>query len=105
MVYIEIDSDKEGKALVSLLDKCAAWRVFELQLKWNDAGGLLWEGLARVMDRGSLGNVVTSKKVVGKGRSEDLRAVREGTEEEWQIYGEWGGGVEEDSEDDSEEEE
>ena len=89
---IYFNTEEEGVALVSLLERCAAWRVGELHLV-GEVGGQTWQ---REAEQGGgqawqarLLEVRTRREVVGRGRREDLRAVWGSTEVAWVVDGEW----------------
>ena len=80
--------EEEGRALVSLLERCCTWRVEVLELA-GEVGGQTWERLARGrLARGRLGSVVTGREVVRRGRREDLWRVWRNTEVGWDVGGE-----------------
>ena len=90
-------SDEEGEAIVRLLDHCFSWWVGHLCL-YSDVGETTWTSLARMMTewcilatspRGRVERVYCWKKVVGRGRREDLREVWCAVERGWGVGEEW----------------
>ena len=77
---------EEGRALVSLLERCVTWNVVWLELS-GEVEGQTWERLGREVVRGRLGTVETGREVVGRGRREDLRVVWRKTEVGWKVDG------------------
>ena len=77
---------EEGRALVSLLERCRAWNVVWLELS-GQVEGQTWERLGREVARGRLGTVETGREVVRRGRREDLLAVWRNTEVAWKVDG------------------
>ena len=78
------ETEEQGKALVSLLESCNTWRVGWLGLD-EEVGVQTWEGLGREVVKGRLGNIVTGRRVVRRGRVKDLLAVWENTEVGWGV--------------------
>ena len=78
---------EEGRALVTLLDKCKLWSILWLDLA-GEAGGQKWEELVRAGARGRARYVDFEREVLRRGRREELRAVWELTEEAWLVEGE-----------------
>ena len=79
-------TEEEGMMVGCLLEKCANWRVHTLRM-WDEprhhhheaaevgVGGRTRERLARAAARGVVRHVSTNRKVVRRGRREDLQAV------------------------------
>ena len=87
-------TEEEGMMIGCLLEKCANWRVHTLRM-WDEphhhhhheagvgVGEQTWERLARAAARGTVRHVSTNRKVVRRGRREDLRAVWGITKVQW----------------------
>ena len=72
---VSCTTEEEGRALVSLMERCTTWTVALVDLS-GEVGGQTWEGLVReVAEVGRLGRVRAGREVVGRGRREDLLAV------------------------------
>ena len=78
--------EEVGEALGHLLASCTSWNVDFLYLRMF-AGGQAWEGLAKTTARGRVGVVCTERKVMARGREEELREVWKMTDRNWQIAG------------------
>ena len=69
------DTEKDGRALVSLrLERSTTWKARMLYM-FDEVGGQTWKRLGREVTRGRLGCFATEREVVRRGRREDLRAV------------------------------
>ena len=87
-------TEEEGMMIGCLLEKCSSWRVHTLRM-WDEphhhhqegaevgVGGQTWERLGRAAARGAVRHVSTNRKVVRRGRREDLRAVWGITKVQW----------------------
>ena len=81
---ISCTTEEEGRAMVSLLERCTSWRVEVLGLE-GEVGWQTWERLGREVARGRLESVHTEREVVMRGRREDLWAVWRNTEVSWLV--------------------
>jgi hypothetical protein len=88
---VRCTTEEEGSALVSLLESSTTWRVGRLHLL-GEVGQLTWEGLARVVARGTLEVVMATRGVMRRGRREDIRDVWQNTGLVWWVVS-VGGGV------------
>ena len=84
---IHCTTEKEGSAMVSLLESSTTWILGWLHL-YDEVGQLTWEGLARVVARGSFEGVYADMEAVLRGRREDLWAVWQNVEHVWEVDGE-----------------
>ena len=82
---ISCTTEEEGRAMVSLLERCASWRVEVLELE-GEVGAQTWERLGREVATGRLESFHIEREVVMTGRREDLWAVWENMKGYCQYY-------------------
>ena len=94
-IELEVDTiwgrtEEEVLAMVHLLACCQSWRTRHLRFT-GQMRQVVWEGLARAADRGTVGIVyVAYLASLQRGKIEDVRRVWECTEMDgrWEVYGE-----------------
>ena len=80
-------TEKEGRRLGDFLERCSSWRLGMLVLEIGVGDGT-WQRLARAAAKGRLEILWTGRKVVGRGRLEEVRRLWEKTEGSWVVGGE-----------------
>ena len=90
---VQCSTPTDGQALVGLLQQCGNWHVRRLKLD-GTVDGHFWEGLASAMKIGPLQHppdaityIRLSRRVLARGRPDDLRRVWRFTGGNWWVYG------------------
>ena len=83
---ISCSTEEEGRALAHLLESSTSWRLRELVLE-GGVGREAWQGLGRAAGQGRLEEVRTGRRVMGRGKKEDVRRVWESTRGDWVVDG------------------